>query len=24
VLANKRLYLRDEDKVVCYDLAKKP
>jgi outer membrane protein assembly factor BamB len=22
VLANKRLYLRDEDRVVCYDLAK--
>jgi hypothetical protein len=22
VLANKRLYLRDEDHVVCYDLAK--
>ncbi|MDR3406416.1 MAG: PQQ-like beta-propeller repeat protein [Chthoniobacter sp.] len=24
VLANKRLYLRDEDHLVCYDLAKKP
>jgi len=24
VLANKRLYLRDEDRVVCYDFAKKP
>jgi len=24
VLANKRLYLRDEDHLVCYDLGKKP
>jgi outer membrane protein assembly factor BamB len=24
VLANKRLYLRDEDHVVCYDLGKRP
>jgi hypothetical protein len=24
VLANGRLYLRDEDHLVCYDLAKKP
>jgi len=24
VLANKRLYLRDEDHLICYDLEKKP